>query len=346
MEKFRFEHIEYLNLLYFLPLLIVLFIVMQWFRKRNLKKLGQREIISRILEEVSAIRPVVKFVLLTLSLAAVIVALAGPQMGSKLKTVKRKGIELIIALDVSNSMLAEDIQPSRLERAKMEISRLAEKFENDRFGLIVFAGKAYTQIPVTSDFDAVKLFLSSVDTRIVPSQGTAIGSAISLAINSFDPSSELEKAVIVITDGENHEDNPVDAAKEAREKGVRIYTVGMGTLKGAPIPIVDNYGRKRYMKDKNGDRIVTKMNNRALSQIAAAGGGKYYQASSSDIGLNKLFKEISKLDEKEIESKVYEDYNDIFQYFVATALILLLLDYIILERKNRWLSKINMFGQK
>jgi Ca-activated chloride channel family protein len=290
-------------------------------------------------------RPMFKFFTLMLALAFVIVGLARPQYGSKLKKVKREGIELIIALDVSNSMMAEDIQPNRLERSKMAISRLVDKLKDDKIGLIVFAGDAYTQLPITTDYNSAKLFLNSVNTQIVPKQGTAIGAAINLAMRSFTPDSKANKAIIVITDGENHEDDAVAAAKSAVENGMIVHTIGMGLPQGSPIPVLRN-GAKEYLKDNAGNVVITKLDETKLEQIAAAGDGVYVRANNAQVGLNTLFDEINKLDKTELESLVYSDYEDQFQYFFAIAMILILIEFFILERKNRYLKNIKLFSVK
>jgi Ca-activated chloride channel family protein len=290
-------------------------------------------------------RPMFKFFVLMLALAFIIAGIARPQYGSKLKKVKREGIELVIALDVSNSMMAEDIQPNRLERAKLAISRLVDKLKDDKIGLIVFAGDAYTQLPITTDYNSAKLFLNAVNTQIVPKQGTAIGAAINLAIRSFTPDSKANKAIIVITDGENHEDDAVAAAKSAVENGMVVHTIGMGLPQGSPIPVLRS-GQKEYLKDNQGNVVITKLDENMLEQIAAAGDGVYVRANNAQVGLNTLFDEINKLQKTEMESLVYSDYEDQFQYFFAIAMILILLEFFILERKNRYLKNIKLFSVK
>jgi Ca-activated chloride channel family protein len=290
-------------------------------------------------------RPVFKFIVLMLALAFIITGTARPQFGSKLQKVKREGIELIIALDVSNSMMAEDIQPNRLERAKRAISRLVDRLTDDKIGLIVFAGDAYTQLPITSDYNSAKLFLNSVSTQIVPKQGTAIGAAINLASNSFTPNGKANKAIVVITDGENHEDDAVSAAKDAVDKGILVHAIGMGLPQGSPIPVIQN-GQKDYLKDRDGKVVVTKLNEQMLEQIAAAGNGIYVRANNAQVGLNALFDEINKMEKEEMESRVYSEYNDQFQYFFAIALVLILFEFIILERKNKYLKHIQLFSTK
>jgi Ca-activated chloride channel family protein len=290
-------------------------------------------------------RPVIKFLLAMLALAALIFGIARPQFGSKLREIKREGVEIIIALDVSNSMMAEDIQPNRLERAKQAIAKMVDRLVNDKIGLIVFAGDAYIQIPITSDYVSAKLFLNTISTDIVPKQGTAIGSAIALGSKSFTPQEESSKALIIITDGENHEDNAIDAAKAASEKGIRVHTIGIGLPKGAPIPVY-NGGQKNYLKDNSGETVISKLDEGMLQQIAAAGEGVYIRSTDTRVGLDKLFDEISKMEKQEMEARIYSDYDERFQYLFAIGLFFLLLEFLILERKNKWLSKIKLFDQQ
>ncbi len=345
MEMFRFGNIEYLWGLLIIPLLTLFFIWSRITRQRALKKFGQQEILQHLMPYSSKGRPVLKFVILMLALAFIIVGTARPQFGSKLKTVKREGIELMIALDVSNSMMAEDIQPNRLERAKRAISRLIDRLKDDKIGLIVFAGDAYTQLPITSDYNSAKLFLNSVNTQIVPKQGTAIGAAIDLARKSFTPNGEANKAIVIITDGENHEDDAIASAKAAVDEGIVVHTIGMGLPSGSPIPVLKN-GQTDYLKDRDGKVVVTKLNEQMLEQISAAGQGIYVRANNAQIGLNALFDEMNKMEKQEMETRTYSEYDDQFQYFFAIGLFLLLLEFVILERKNKYLKNINLFGSK
>ncbi|WP_235934003.1 vWA domain-containing protein [Sunxiuqinia indica] len=343
MEMFRFAHIEYLYALAIIPVLIVLFWITRRSRRKALERFGKPETVSQLMPNVSHSRPVIKFIIWLLAIASLIIAIARPQFGSKLKTVKREGVELIIGLDVSNSMLAEDIQPNRLERAKRAISRLVDNLNNDKIGLIVFAGDAYTQLPITTDYPSAKLFLNAVSTDIVPRQGTAIGAAIDLASSSFSPQFEGNKAIIIITDGENHEDDAIDAATAAAEKGIIVHTIGMGLPQGGPIPVYKN-GQRDYRKDKEGNVVVTKLNEEMLQQISAAGNGIYVRANNAQVGLNTLFNEIDKMEEAEMESLVYSDYEDQFQWFLGFSILLLLIDFLLLERKNKYLKNVKLFG--
>lgn len=345
MEMFRFANSEYLWGLLLIPLLSVIFVWARIARRRALKRFGNESLLTQLMPFASKSRPVFKFIVLMLALAFIIVGVARPQFGSKLKKMKREGVELIIALDVSNSMMAEDIQPNRLERAKRAIARLVDRLEDDKIGLIVFAGDAYTQLPITSDYNSAKLFLNSVNTQIVPKQGTAIGAAINLASRSFTPEGEANKAIVVITDGENHEDDAVSAAENAVENGIVVHTIGMGLPSGSPIPVLRN-GQKDYLKDNSGEVVITKLNEQMLEQISAAGNGIYVRANNAQVGLNALFDEINKMETEEMESLVYSEYDDQFQYFFAIGLFLMLFEFVILERKNRYLKNIRLFSTK
>jgi Ca-activated chloride channel family protein len=295
--------------------------------------------------ELSRSRPVVKFLIIILCLASAIVMLARPQFGSRIEEVKKKGVEVIIALDVSNSMLAGDIQPNRLERAKQAISRLVDDLDNDRIGLIVFAGDAYTQIPITTDYVSAKMFLSTISPQMVAKQGTAIGSAIRLGMKSFSPGEGKSKTLIIISDGENHEDDPVTAADEAAKAGIVIHTIGIGSTEGVPIPV--NTGpRKDYLKDSKGNVVITRLDENILKQIAVTGGGIYVRASNSNIGLDEIYNEIKKMKKQELESKVFTEYNEQFQIFAFISLVLLLAEYTVMDRKNRKLANIRLWKFK
>ncbi len=345
MQLFRFANPEYLYLLLIVPVFIILWVINDFRKKRAIQKLGNKELVLKLMPEMSAIRPLVKFILQLIAVLAGIIILARPQFGSKIEEVKRQGVEVIIALDVSNSMLAEDIQPDRLTRAKQSISRLVDNLENDKIGLIVFAGDAYTQIPITLDYVSAKMFLSTISPEMVPKQGTSIGAAINLGIRSFTPGDGKSKAMIIITDGENHEDDPLSQAEEAAKTGVVIHTIGIGSTEGVPVPIV-TYGKKDYLKDIEGNTVVSRIDEEILKKIALATGGNYVRASSTNIGLDEIFGEIKQMKKQELESTMYTEYNDQFQIFAALALIMLIFDFIIMDRKNRRLSNIKLFRFK
>ena len=342
---FRFGNSQYLYFLIAIPVLLALLFVVFYVRKKAIRRFGEDKVISELMPAASAGRLVLKYVIVLLALTMLIIGIARPQFGSKLKEIKREGVEIIIALDVSNSMMAEDIQPNRLERAKQAISKLVDRMVNDRIGLIVFAGDAYIQVPITTDYVSTKLFLAAVATDIAPKQGTAIGSAIELGMKSFTPQAESSKALIIITDGENHEDDAIQSAKAAVEKGVIVHTIGIGDPDGAPIPVYSSTGQKSFRKDRQGNTVISKLNERMLQQIAAAGNGVYVRSSDTRIGLDAIFDEINKMDKQEIDAQIYSDYEERFQYLFGMGFLLLLIDFLILDRKNRWLSKIKLFDR-
>lgn len=341
----RLAHPYFLYGLILVPVFILFFILVFRWKKSAMKVFGEIAVVSRLIPALSVGRPVLKFILVITAYIFFILALADPQVGSKLVKAQRKGIDVMIALDVSNSMLAEDIKPSRLERAKQAMSKLVDEMKNDRLGIIVFAGRAYTQLPITTDYSAAKLYISTIQTNLVPSQGTAIGKAITLAASSFGDS-DHSKAIILITDGENHEDDAVKATQDAETKGIRVYAIGLGSAEGSPIPVYNGDVQSGYKKDRQGNTVITKLDETLLQQIASAGKGAYVRADNASIGLKKVFDEINTLEEKEIESKTFSDYEDRFQYFIGVALILIIIEVMISERKSRWVERIKLFSRR
>jgi Ca-activated chloride channel homolog len=342
----RFEYTELLYALLLIPIFVGLYILSRYLRKKALNQFGEANLIRRLFPESSEIKPVTKFILQSLSLAFIILGLANLQVGTKIEEVKREGIDVIIALDVSRSMNADDIKPTRLERAKQAISKLIDNLQNDRIGLIVFAGDAYLQLPLTTDFSAAKLFLSTINSDIVPKQGTAIGAAIKLAMESYPDEDELHKALIIITDGENHEDDAVGVASEASKYGIIVHTIGFGTIEGGPIPLYRNGSRSDFVRDKDGSVVVSKLNPDMLEQIAAASSGKFILASGIEPDLTELLDEIGGMEKKEFGSKLFTDYESRFQYFFGTAFLLLLIDLLLTDKRNRYIEKLNLFGEK
>ena len=332
---FRFSNPYYLYFLLAVPVLLGLSWAVSRRQRRRLEAFGDPLLMQELMPAVSVARQRWHLVLQLLAVTVCAFMLAGPQFGSKLEKQKRQGAEIMIALDVSNSMMSEDIVPNRLEKARQTLSRLIDEMVNDKVGLIVFAGDAYTQLPITADYVSAKMFLNSVSTDLVPVQGTAIGAAIQLAQRSFGLSqSGAERALIIITDGENHEDNAVEMAKAAFEAGIRVHVVGMGSAKGGPIPT----GKANdYHHDKDGNVVITKLNEEMCQQIAQAGGGIYVRSDNSNAALKLLVRELEKMTKSDIETTVYAEYDDQFQALAWMALVLLLVDMFILERKNdRW----------
>jgi len=340
---FRFAQIDYFYLLALIPVFTALVIWLFVWRKKALQRYGQLSVISRLLPDKSNSKLILKFVLMMVTWALLVFVAAGPQTGSKLEKIQRKGIDLIIALDVSNSMLSQDIKPNRLARARQSISRLIDKLEGDRIGIIVFAGKAYTQLPITTDYAAAKMFVVTINPGMIPTQGTAIGDAVDLALNTFGESKK-NKALIIISDGEDHEGNVLEQAELAAAKGITIYTIGMGLPEGGPIPVYNGDVLVGFKKDKEGNAIVSKLDETLLQRIATIGKGMYIRATNSETGLNRIFDDINEIQKSEIESKQFADYENQFQYFLAIALFLMILDLFIFEKKTFWMKQIKPFN--
>jgi Ca-activated chloride channel homolog len=341
---FEFAHRGYLWFLLIIPVIIFLYMAAGHYRKSALRKFGDPGLLATLMPLVSSHRNVAKFSLFLFSLVFIILALAGPRFGSRLEEVQREGVEILIALDVSNSMLAEDIRPSRLEASKQSVSRLSARMRNDRIGMIVFAGDAFVQVPVTSDYAAFRMILENVSTDIVPVQGTAIGRAIELASRSFTQGTMASKVLIIISDGEDHEDDPVKVAGAARDNGITIHTIGMGRPEGAPVPVAGR--QSQFLTDEDGNTVITRLDEATLRGIASAGGGLFVRAGSSGTGLDIIMDEIEKMEKAGFEEVQYTEFTERFQYMAFIALLLLLLDFIIAERRNKWLSSINLFKGK
>ena len=340
----RYGNVEFLYILAIIPLLIIASYFFNKWQKKSISKFGDPDIVSQLMKDYSSSRKNIKNSLFILSILFLIIGISNPQIGTKMEEVKREGVDLMIAVDLSYSMMSEDIKPNRLERAKQAISRLIDKLEGDRIGLVVFAGEAYVQLPITTDYSAAKLFLSTLNINLIPTQGTKIGTAIDLCVKSFDQENNQNKAIIIITDGENHDEEAISSAKKAYEQNIFIHTLGMGLAKGGPIPIYNKNGStSEFRKDRDGNIIITKLNETVLKDIAQAGNGTYIRANNSKSGLSVLFEEINKMDKKEIGTMVFTNYKDRFQIFIGISLILLIFNLLILSRKNNWVSTINIF---
>ena len=339
---FRFEDITYLYLLAVIPVLALLRFMMTRTQKKRLKKFGDPQLVRQLMPDVSRWRPAVKFWLLQAALALIIVMLARPQFGTRISHEKRQGIETLIAMDISNSMLAEDVTPSRLDRCKMMVENLVDNFTDDKIGLIVFAGDAFIQLPITSDYVSAKMFLADIQPSMIRTQGTDIALAIRKAQNSFTQEENIGKAIIVITDGEDHEGGAVEAAKEARKKGMRVYVLGVGSDGGSPIPD----GNGGYMKDRSGNTVMTRLNQDMCRQIAQAGGGAYIHVDNNSDAQRQLDNELAKLAKKETESTVFSEYDEQFQAVGILVLLLLIAELCILECKNPLLRNVRFFKGK
>ena len=339
---FRFANIEVLWLLASVPA----FAFAYWFytrhKRRQLEEFGDKELVEQLMPNASRVRPAVKFSILMVALTLLIIAAARPQFGQSERTEKRQGIEAIVALDISNSMLAEDVAPNRLDRAKQMLSKLMDNMVNDKVGLVVFAGDAFVQLPITCDYVSAKMFLNTIKPELIKTQGTAIGAALSTSIRCFGEQSDASRAIILITDGENHEDDAVAVAKRAKEEGIQVLVVGIGKPEGSPIPVA---GTNNFMKDRQGNVVVSRLNEEMCREIAQAGGGIYVRCDNSNTATKAIQKELDKLATQEIETTTYTDYNEQFQSFALIALLLLVIDFFIFNRKNKSLTKLDIFGE-
>ncbi len=338
----KFASPEYLYLLILLPVILAVYIYSNYRRNRNLRLYGDVQLLKSLMPDVSEYRPGVKFWLSFVALALIVVALARPQFGSKKETITRQGIEAVIALDISNSMMAEDIAPNRLEKAKKIISRLIDKFENDKVGLIVFAGDAFVQLPITNDFISAKMFLETISPALISRQGTDIGGAISLAMKSFTNTEGVGKAIILITDGENHEGGAEEAAKLAADKGMNVYVLGIGSLEGAPIPAD---GSNDYRRDKEGNVVVTKLNEQMAQAVAQAGNGAYIRVDNTNNAQKILESEVNKLAKADVTTEVYTEFNEQFEFIAWIAFILLVIEALILTGKSRFTRGFKLFDK-
>jgi Ca-activated chloride channel family protein len=342
----RFAHIEFLWALVLIPVFLLLFMAVSRWKSKAIKSLGDRAVINNMLPDVSFSRPWVKFILFALAYTFIIIGAADPQIGSKMEEEKRKSADIMILLDVSNSMLAQDMVPNRLENAKQAIAQMIDNLHSDRIGIIVFAGEAYVQLPITTDYAAAKLFLNTISTNMVPTQGTAIGSAIDLGMKSFDFKDGTGKAMIIITDAENHEDDAVAAAKHAADKDVSVHVIGFGSESGAPIPIYQNGKQAGFHLDSAGHSVISKLDETMGKEIAAAGNGAYVRATNANSGLGIVMDQIAKIQRKTVGSKSFKDFEDRFQIFLAIAFLLLVIEFFVSNRKSRRLSKLKLFEVK
>ena len=338
---FRFANSEYLYLLLLIPVLAIIYALVARRRRHLLAKFGNLELLQGLMPDFSRGRLRLKFVLYLLAFACVVLAAARPQFGSKLREEKSKGIEMMLVVDVSNSMLAEDFEPNRLERTKYAIGKLFEGLHQERVGLVAFAGEPKVQLPITSDYRMAQAFAKRLSPSLVGEQGTAVGKALQLATLSFSSQSEQSRVIVLMTDGENHEDDAVEAARVAKEQGIRIYTIGIGTPEGAPIKIDGE-----FVKDEDGQMVVSKLGEQMLEQIASITDGAYVRATKQSIGLEEIVKSINEMEKSELSTVRYEEYNEQYQYLLAVALALLLLESLILSRRNHRLRKFNIFREE
>ncbi len=338
---FRFESPYFLYLLIIVPVLIVIFIISEYVKTKRIKKFGDPELMKSLMPNATRYRPVIKFSIVCLAMIFMILLIARPQFGTKTETVTKKGIEVVIALDISNSMMAQDVLPSRLDKSKNIISRLVDNFDNNKIGLVLFAGDAYTQLPITSDYVSAKMFLNNISPSLISRQGTAIGAALNLAMNSFTPQQGVGKSIIVITDGENHEGGVMEAVKAASDKGIQVNVLGVGSVDGAPIPVSSG---SDYKKDNSGNIVVTKLNEQMCQDIARQGNGIYARVDNTNSAFRALEKQLDTLSKADIDTKVFSQYNEQFIPLAWIVLVLLVLEALIMNKKNPLFRNVKLFS--
>lgn len=340
---FRFANIEMLWWLITIPIFVIAYILITRRKRRQLIAFGDPELMEQLMPAASKKRPIVKFSLVMIALILLIIAAARPQYGQQEKTVKRQGIEVMVALDVSNSMLAEDVAPNRLDRAKQMLSKMIDNMIDDKVGLVIFAGDAFTQLPITCDYVSAKMFLNTITPNLISTQGTAIGAALQTAITSFGTQeTTIGRAIILITDGENHEDDAIAAAKKAQELGIRVFVIGIGKPEGSPIP---KPGTNDYFKDRSGQVVVSRLNEEMCQEIAGAGKGLYVRCDNTNTAMRALQQELDRIATTELETTIYADYNEQYQSFVLLALLTLLIDFFIMMRQNHKLNRMDLFKE-
>ena len=324
----NFAQAQYLFLIFLIPVFFVIQAVLLRLRRRKIRKFGDEKLVEQLMPSYSKSKVWVRLTLFSIGFFFFAIGLARPQIGARLKEQEIKGAEIIIAMDVSNSMLAEDYSPNRLDRAKLAVSRLVDKLRDDRIGLVIFAGTSFVQLPVTTDYVSAKMFLNSIDTGSIPIQGTAMGDAITACIRSFSQQSDKSRAIILITDGENHEDDPVEAAKQAAEMGIKVFTIGVGSPEGKPIPMDGE-----LLKDKDGEIVVSRLDEEVLKNVAQAGNGAYVRAGNSEFGLNPIIEDLKKLEDEKYKSVVFEEWDEQFMYFFAISLVFFVLEMLVGDRR-------------
>ncbi|HSR59605.1 MAG TPA: VWA domain-containing protein [Robiginitalea sp.] len=336
----------YFYLLGIIPVLVLLFVIHQLWKRRAQRRFADARLLRRLAPDRSFFKPQLKFLLLLAGFALLVVGLVNPKMGTKLETVKREGVDIVFAVDVSKSMLAEDIAPNRLEKAKRLVSEIINELASDRVGIIAYAAQAYPQLPITTDYGAAKMFLQSMNTDMLSSQGTAIGQAIDLAATYFDDEEQTNRVLFIVSDGEDHSEGGMpEAIEKALEQGIRIYTIGVGSTRGAPIPIKRNGVLESLKKDTQGEVVITRLNEEVLSEIASEGNGAYIDGANTADAVAFISETLQQMDKMEFEAKQFAEFKDQFQWFLGGALLLLFLDIFVLERKTGWLKKLDLFNE-
>ncbi len=343
---YQLEQPIYFYILFAIPVIVVLFLLVLVWKKTVQKRFVDKELLKKLSPNRSLFKSILKVLVICLAIACLSFALVNPKIGTKLETVKREGIDIVFALDVSKSMLAEDIAPNRLEKSKQLITQIINSLAGDRIGIIGYAGSAFPQVPITTDFSSAKLFLSGMNTDMVSSQGTAITEAIQMAETFYDDEGQTNRVLFIISDGEDHGGNISEIADEAREKGIRIFTIGVGTVEGGPIPIKENGILQYYKRDQNNEQVITRLGEETLKEIAKTTNGEYIDGSNTKAVVDRLKVILGGMDKEEFEAKQFTDFKDQFQWFLAGALFLLVLDVFLLERKTAWLEKLNLFNEK
>ena len=338
---------NYFYLLLIIPVMVVFFLLLQIWKKRIQKKFATLPLLKKLTPEKSNFKSTLKFLFLVLGITFLTIGLVNPKIGTKLETVNREGVDIVFALDVSKSMLAEDIAPNRLEKAKRLVSEIVNQLASDRIGIIAYAGQAFPQLPITTDYGAAKMFLQGMNTNMLSSQGTAIDQAVELASTYFDDKDQTNRVLFIISDGEDHSDSAtLKMVEEATEEGIRIYTIGVGKSKGAPIPIKRNGILESLKKDSQGEVVITKLNEEVLRNIAEEGNGAYIDGSNTEEAVELIKEELNKMDKKEFEAKQFSEYKDQFQWFLAIGAFFLFLDLFVLDKKTKWLKNLNLFNEK
>lgn len=342
----QFDEKTYFYLLGIIPVMVLAFFFLQIWKKRTQRHFANPKLLKRLAPNKSSFKSVIKLVFLLAGLSSLIMGLVNPKIGTKLETVKREGVDIVFAVDVSKSMLAEDIAPNRLEKAKRLVSEIINQLASDRIGIIAYAGQAYPQLPITTDYGAAKMFLQSMNTDMLSSQGTAIDAAIDLATTYYDDTEQTNRVLFIVSDGEDHsEGNTANAVEGAVENGIRVFTIGVGKPKGAPIPIKRNGIVESLKKDTQGEVVITKLNEAVLTEVADRGNGEYIDGSNTENAVEHIKELLNQMDKTEFEAKQFAEYQDQFQWFLGAALLFLFLDIFILDRKTQWLKKLNLFNE-
>ncbi|WP_027879677.1 VWA domain-containing protein [Mesoflavibacter zeaxanthinifaciens] len=342
---FQLEEKIWFWALLIIPVIVVFFLLLLLWKKQTQKKFADKALLKRLSPNQSVFKSVLKIIVLSLAFASLAIALVNPKIGTKLETVKREGVDIVFAIDVSKSMLAEDIKPNRLEKSKQLVSQIINNLGSDRVGIIAYAGKAFPQLPITTDYSAAKLFLQNMNTDMLSSQGTAINEAILLAKTYYDDDEQTNRVLVIISDGEDHSEAAVQVAEQASQEGIKIFTIGVGEAKGGPIPLKRNGIVTGYKKDSQGETVITRLDETTLKNIAALANGQYIQGRTTDKVVNQMKDILNKMDKTEFEAKQIADFKDQFQWFLGLAILLFFIDIFLLERKTAWLKKLNLFNE-